>query len=272
LFQKLTTRIVARTPELYCEEMMIPDMKNNMLNNERPWFSLDSFVLDKESQQNIEVVDQLLTSGYMDADVLIIESKMGCGATHLMWGVAQELKSKGDGLVYCNLDYCHLELRSAESGQHRTRISEANSSVLLTYLEDCSYLIIDNFSDQRVFTDMIHRSKHWFRVILMDFLSSGGKLLCTQAGAKKTNDDFYEMLGKFKISEVHLGFPSKEILEKIAKHHFPLELIQQYGPEVYCRSKSVREYVNFFVTIDASKKLNGFYDVKNMLNRYPRIR
>jgi hypothetical protein len=243
-----------------------------MFENYNPYYySLDSFVIDEQSQINIRSVHQLLESGFSDTDVLIIQSQRGCGSSHLMWGMAKELKSNKADLAYFVPDEFYLVPQHAKTEEQRLVVLEEKRTALLNKLDNCSYLLLDDFLGGRIFANMIDNPKHWFRVILNNYILSGGKIICAHSDDDKIDCDFQEVLKGFCICHISLGFPSKIALEKSAQPHFPIELIQKYGQEVYCRSTSIRMYHALLTSI-ISILNHETTEVSEFLDGFPRAR
>lgn len=214
---------------------------------------LESFVIDPANQSNIAKVDELLQCDFAGTDVLVIRSDQGCGGTHLLNGIAHVLESPEKKLTYLDPDRIKKNPLGDNSGL------ESERKEFLGYLRTCSYLLIDDFPALSLVKKITVGPKgKWLGDAMIDFISSGGKLICTHADTDYKHSELLQFLSDFSISEVYLKYPSFEAVQKMAFAEPSPEIVSRYNiKELYEKCSSVREYEGMLISLHAREQLHG---------------
>ena len=248
-------------------ELCTCDMKDLFNYSFLPNYNLESFVINHSSQTNIGLVEDLIRSNFENTDILMIRSLVGCGATHLLFGIANKLESQLQKVSYLNLDNFPESLNPS----NRRRNSLPLDTLKLMVKREIStaqFLVIDNFpNQQRWWLEVITDSESWLRLLIENFISAGGKLLCAQSEDDHANQQFSVVMFNRKIDEIHLSNPSKDLVRKVATRLFGNHLVESYLDKVYHRNMSMREVEAVFVAISAQQQLNKHLDIGEMLER-----
>lgn len=226
-----------------------------------PLCTLESFVIDPASQANIAKVDELLKADFLGTDVLVIRSDQGCGGSHLLYGVAHALESPKKKLICLSSEWIKDNLLSDSSG------IELERKGFLEYLNTSSYLLIDDFSAYGLVEKItMGQEGKWLGDALIDFISSGGKLICTHADTDHKHSELLHFLVNFNIWEVYLKRPGIDVLEKIVRIYFSSEVVaRNCSNELYEKCSSVRDCVNILSCLAANQKLYGLDKANNIL-------
>jgi hypothetical protein len=210
--------------------------------------NLDPFVIDPARQANIAKVDELLQSDFAETDVLVIRSDQGCGGTHLLTGIAHALENLEKRLIYTSSYWLRENTRVVL--KRKEFVDNLNTS---------SYLLIDDFSDYSGVGRMTAGPEgKWLGDAIIDFISSGGKVICTHADTDHKHSELLQFLSDFNISEVYLKYPSFEAVEKIAFAEHSPEIVSRYNiKELYEKCTSVRECEGMLISLHAREQLYG---------------
>lgn len=231
-------------------------------NSFNPRDRMDSFVIDPASQTNISIVNNLLAADFIGTDVLIIRSKLGCGATHLLSGVTHELESRETKLFNLNHEWLarHLLTERAEESERQEIMAELNVG---------SYLVIDHVTSYDLIRIISVKPGKWLGDAILSFLSSGGKLICAHHDNDENQADLLRFLSSFSVAEVYLNYPSFEVAQNIAMAEFDPDFVSRYSSkELYGKCSSVREYENLLVTLLAKEQIYGTDGAKAYLKKW----
>jgi hypothetical protein len=225
-------------------------------------YNLESFVIDPASQTNIAKVGELLQAEFIGTDALIIRSKLGCGATHLLSGITHELESREIKLLNLNHKWLarHFLTERAAEYERQETLDELNIG---------SYLVIDHVTTYNLIRTISVKPGKWLGDAILSFLSSGGKLICAHSYNDTNHADLQVFLSSINVAEVYLDYPTFEAIQKMALTWFPTDFVSKYGSkEVYEKCINIREYENVLTSLEARERLRGSDEANSYFEKF----
>ncbi len=197
--------------------------------------------ISETPELNLKIIEQLFLSDFSKVDVVIIKSQQGCGGTHLLRQIGNQLIDN-DKSVFCvsAMKLCKAILNDRKK--------------ITGHLLKQSYILVDDL-------DFLFRSDDnarvdWLKSFLETYLKLGGKFIFSHTSQNLSKKNLSLFFGNYRTVELESNYPSYEMLESIALQYVPDNIVSEYSKEAYQVATSTRTFLNQLISINARKVLS----------------